>query len=511
MSEESDLLGQLKAANSDADVLDAFANASGRKLPSLAQLKEWYDKKCLPSVKSEFEARLRALQPYGTSRQYNLFPEQGDLALLDSNTGDASPLTITTVFLRAWDNDRTLRHPWAILVKNWQEHCPPALANLIVTREPNPPRDKRALELSRAAAVLHLASLAVVEMEGEPFVSDAPLWPGLEAQRFRVMPTIEQPDLGRDLKPYPKTIQGQATAGILVEALANLDLTGDERSPLRADILRLGEIAYALTRTVHFSAADGAVLLGGRDTPALRQRLNGALWGLRGLRVQIRDGVFYALADAEPGPVNALGPPRWWAEEMRERERQSRGRRGRRERLPPSERPLAYRLSGGLFRPLSFGRKGGGLRGTAVGASGRLGQTVAGIEAAVTWGPTPGRGKGAMLPRYVTPIKKGGHGEPILFPAWRVLRVSGENVTTDTMDNTAYARFGRRARSLEAAGYFLGGHDAAPAGDTIEIVERKLGSRSQSAGLVVRATARFCEAYVKGKRVRIPAHRLLNP
>ena len=85
------------------------------------------------------------------------------------------------------------------------------------------------------------------------------------------------------------------------------------------------------------------------------------------------------------------------------------------------------------------------------------------------------------MPSYVTPIQKGKHGEPVFFPAWRVLRVSGENVTAESMDNTAQARFGRRARSLEEAGYFVGGHAAALAGDTLEIVERKLGSRSQQA------------------------------
>ena len=227
------------------------------------------------------------------------------------------------------------------------------------------------------------------------------------------------------------------------------------------------------------------------------------------LRVKVGDGVFYALADAEPGPVNALGPPRWWLQEMRERER--REQRGRRDRLARSKHPLAYRLSGGLFRRLSFGRAGGGRRGSAVGSSGRLGQTIAGIEGALTWGPTHGRGEHARMPSYVTPIQKGKHGEPVFFPAWRVLRVSGENVTAESMDNTAQARFGRRARSLEEAGYFVGGHAAALAGDTLEIVERKLGSRSQQAGLVVRATARFCAAYVKNERVRISADRLLKP
>lgn len=506
MSEKRDLLKRLEDADSDAEVLAAFAEARGPKIPSLADLQAWYPK-CLQSVKDEVKARLLALWP--NLRRYELFPSQRSLALGPS-VGDAGPLAVTGPFLSAWREDETLLHPWAILVKSWQQHCPPAQANLIVTRERRPPRDRHALELSRAAAVLHVASLAVVEVDGEPFVSDAPLGPGI-VQRYRVSPTSEQPDLDEILKPYPRTIQGHATAGTLVETVANLDLGGDERSPLRADMLRLGQIAYALTRTIHVSEAEGAVLLGGKNTPALRNRLNRALWGLRSLRVQVRDDVFYALADAEPGLVNALGPPRWWSEAMRERERQVRKRKGRRARLPRSDQPLAFRLAGGLFRPPSFGRADGGRRGSAVGSSGHLGNTIAGIEAALTWGRTTGRGKGARIPSYVTPSQKGRHGEHLFFPAWKILRVSGENVTRESMDNTARARYRRRAAALEQAGYFLGGGEAAHAGDTIEIVEQKRGSRRQEAGLVVRATARFCEAYAKGERVRISADRLLKP
>lgn len=508
MSEKQDLLTELGDAESDDAVLAAFAKAGGRAKPSLAQLEAWYPN-CLQSVKDEVSDRLDALRPNDILRRYELFPAQRSLAL-DFGSVDASPLAVTGPFLEAWRKNTRLRHPWAIIVRSWQEHCPLARANLIVTRERRPPRDRQALELNRAAAVLHVASLAVVEVDGEPFVSHAPLQPGT-VQRYRVTPTTEQPDLGEILEPYPRNLQGQATAGALVETVAKLDLTGDERSPLRADMLRLGQIAHALTRTIHVSEADGAVLLGGKNTPALRKRLNRALWGLRGLRVRVGDGVFYALVDAEPGIVNALGPPRWWLQAMRECEEQRRELKGKRKRSSRSEHPLAYRLSGGLFRRQSFGRAGGGRRGSAVGASGRLGQTIAGIEAALSWGRTPGRGKGARMPSYLTPIQKGKHGEHIFFPAWRVLRVSGEKVTRESMDNTAQARFRRRAAALEQAGYFLDGHAAAPAGDTIEIVEQKRGSRSQEAGLVVRATARFCEAYVKGERVRIPADRLLKP
>lgn len=505
MSERKDILKLLRAATSDADVLAAFAKTKGQPaIPTLAALEKWYPN-CLESVKNEVQARLRALWPHRPLQQYDLFPAQRSLSLLSSDE-DISPFGVTGPFLRAWEKNHSLRHPWAILVKSWQEHCPLPQANLIIMREPKPPNNRRVLELNRAAAMLQLATLAVVEVDGAPFASDVPLRPGT-LQRYEVVRFVEQRDLDPILQPHPKTIQGRATAGALVEALANLDLTGDERSKLRGDILRLGEIAYALTRTVHISEADGAILLSGRNTPAARRRFNRALWGLRALRVQAgEDGVFYALADAEPGLVNALGPPRWWSLAMSEQKRMGRGRKRK-----PSDKPLAYRLSGGVFRRLSFGRARHGGRGPEAGASGHLGKTIAGIEAALTWGRTPGRGKDARTPGYVTPLQTGRHGEDLFFPAWQILRVSGENVTPDSMDNTAQQRYRRRAQSLRDAGYFLErkGQAAADAGDTIEIVEQRKGSKIQEPGLVVRATARFCHAYAKGTRVRVPADRLL--
>lgn len=504
MSEARDVRDRLETACSDADVLAAFAEASGGAAPSLAQLEKWYAESCLSSVKKEVDARLRALRPHGL-RDPELFAKQRCLGL-ESSVGDGSPLAVTRLILRAWQPDKPLLNPWAILVKSWQEHCPPSKAFLLVTQEPKTPSGKRALELSRAAAVLHLATVSVVEVDGVPFASEAP-GPRTPKRLYRVASMTEQPHLSRVLLPHPRTLQGRATAGVLVEALAHLDLT-DERSSLRADMLRLGEIAYALTKTVHFSEAEGAVMLGNRNTPALRKRLNRALWGLRVLRVQVGD-VFYALADAEPGPVNALGPPRWWTQGMRRREQQIRELKGRRKRLPPSEQPLAHRLSGGLFRSRSFGRDG--RRGPEVGGSGRLGQTIAGIEAALTWAATHGRGADARVPEYMLPVQKGKHGNPVFLHAWQVLRVSGENVGPESMDGNAMARFRRRAAALESAGYFLDGRAVAPAGDTIEIVERWRGSRTRRAGLVVRASARFCEAYTKGTRTRIPADRLLKP
>ena len=70
-------------------------------------------------------------------------------------------------------------------------------------------------------------------------------------------------------------------------------------------------------------------------------------------------------------------------------------------------------------------------------------------------------------------------------------------------------RYRKRLSMLEAAGYFTSRRGTAPAGDTIEIVERKRPGPGQPAGLIVRATARYCASYA-GERTRIPAARLLE-
>lgn len=483
MSERSDLYTELWNAESDEKVLAILARMYSSEVPSLAQLREWYGN-CLQSVKDEVQERLRALWP--DRCRFDLFPSQRSLAL-DSSVDDASPLVVNREFLTARQKGKKLLHPWAILVKSWQEHCPVARAKLRVKRERRPSPNKQELVLARVAGVLNVASLAVVKVDGQPFASGAPLRLDGPMLRYRVQPMIEQPDLGRSLQPYPRKMAGRATAGMLVEAIARINLAGDDRSPLRADVLRLGEVAYGLTRTIHFSEAEGAVVLGGRDSPALRKRLHEALWVLRTLGLEVRKGRFYPLAVAEPGTsVNALGPPLWWVQAMREQQ-------VRRKRKASSKDPVAYRLSGGLFRPLSFGRAGDGRRGSPVGLAGHLRRTIAGIEAALTWGPTPGSGLDAKTPSYVIPVQPGKHGEHVTIAAWEVLRFSGENVDQYSMGKAAQGRYRRRIAALEQAGYFLNGRKAALAEDTVEIVEAKRGARGRPARLVVRATARFCE------------------
>ena len=82
---------------------------------------------------------------------------------------------------------------------------------------------------------------------------------------------------------------------------------------------------------------------------------------------------------------------------------------------------------------------------------------------------------------------------------WReVMRLAGDAWEPGPReDEAARSRFNRAMDRLEAAGYLLPGpgvRGEAPAGDSVEIVERVRGSRSRPARLGVRASARMVEA-----------------
>lgn len=380
------------------------------------------------------------------------------------------------------------KHPLGALVLAWDDR-PRAFrrTHLLVTEERRPPPKKDPLVTVRAPGVLHLATLAVTEVDGEPFASNA----GPELQRLRAKrtpPAQTALDLGN---PFPRTLAGEATGGILVEAIAARGLAADERNPIRADMLRLGEIAYALTHAARITTAEGAALVGGKDTPANRKRFQRALGLLRWLYYENSRGI-WDLVDAERGGegVNRLGPPRWFLDR----------KKGNRD-------PSAWHLSGGLFRPA---RLADSARGTALGYWGAIHRTIAGLEAALARGPTAGRGKRGRIPDYLRPERKGGPGPKTFVPWWQVLRLAGEPVGPETPNRRAAGqRYRDRIRALGTAGYKCTNGRTAEAGDTVEVLEVRKGTRWRTGGLVVRATARYCAAYESGERIRIRASRLL--
>lgn len=413
------------------------------------------------------------------------------------------PLGLSRAWLQARADGFTGPHPLAPVVKAWRDRPrDPSRRHLIVTRERRPPKGREPLHLARAPGLLHLASLAAVEVDGEPFATVQPDGTEVRMKRYRPRPE-PVPDLfGEVIHPHPRTLAGAATAGALVEAVADLALDGDERSPIRADILKLGTMAYALTGAARLTDAEGAVLVGGRDSPANRKRFNRALWGLRWLGIEAKPGIRWALADAEPGDVNRIGPPGWWLNYWRLHDRMAadglkpRQRRAALEKAGFDGRPLAYRLTGGLFR---LATKWGALE-----------RTIGGLEGALLWGSSPGRGKRGRIPDNLRPVRPGGPGPELFIPAWQLLRLAGEHVGPDNWTRIAQNRFNARCADLERSGYFTGRDGTATAGDTVEVVERQRPGPGRPAGLVIRASARWCAAYATGERVRLPASRLLG-
>ena len=95
----------------------------------------------------------------------------------------------------------------------------------------------------------------------------------------------------------------------MLEAVAQLWMTGDERNPLRGDVLRLGNMATSLTGAVKLSRAEGAILIAGRDSEPNRERFNRAAWGLRGLAYEGRAGAMVGAGrfGARPPVANRAG------------------------------------------------------------------------------------------------------------------------------------------------------------------------------------------------------------
>lgn len=367
-------------------------------------------------------------------------------------------------------------HPLAPLIRAQQARpVRPNQAHLLITRARGGQADSD-LFLARMPGITALSSttLEAVAVDDEPLASVQP-----DTRMQRKVWRVSSPLQG-ELFPAPCSLAGKATAGALFEAAADMQLGADERSPLRADLMRLALTGAALTRSISLTEAEGAILIGGADTPANRVRFNKAMWGARVMRFEARPRIYWPMLDAEPGPVSRLGPARWWLD-------QNSGMR-------------AYRLSGGLFRPAT--------------KWGALERTIAGIEGALTWGPSPGRGRNGRIPDTVQAIGRGGPGPEVFIPWWQVLRLAGEPCRPDAdPTGTHGVRFRRRVETLAKAGYFTaGGGAAAPAGDTVEIVRRVRGGNGNSAGLMVRASARFCAAYVaRNARVRLPATVLFGP
>ena len=325
--------------------------------------------------------------------------------------------------------------------------------------------------------------LEIVQVDGEPFAGRQPLMPK-EGRTKAYRPA--QPTQG-ELIAGPATIDGVPAGDLLLVGLDQWDLEEDERTTLRHDIIHLGRAAYALTGRATIPEDVGARWLTGQEhaTETAKRRWWDTLAAMRWLTVRVNPKThrWIGMFDVDPRTSGAvwIGPPAWW--------RESRAESG----------PRSWRLSGGLWRPPLIGDAP--TQGTKTGYWGTLARTVDGIEAALTWGPTAGRGQGGRLPDYLKPVRKGGRGPEVFIPWRNVLRLAGERAPDDDASSTLRVRYKRRIEALRAAGLVVqDSQGAAPAGDTVEIV-RVVDGRGggRVSGIFVRATARFVEAYRLGQ------------
>ncbi len=332
-----------------------------------------------------------------------------------------------------------------------------------------------ALPLVRAPALFDGATLTALEVDGEPFATASPT--RIASRGLRRLRRRRVRAQG-ELFPAPKTLDGDVFDPVLMAA-AELSLTGDERSPIRGDVIRIGRVNFALTGPILLTPSSGAWFIGGKDTPENQRRWWNALGVLQGMTLRINEETGewrnMAVIDIYRDGTAALRPPAWWVEQRTAADKK-------------------FRLAGGLMRPVLTEARS---RGPGAGYWGETDRTVEGFEALLGYSIFAGKGRDGSIPDLLRPARgaKSGPGPEVFIPWRQVLRASGEHVADDTRPrSTEGKRYLRRIAALKNAGYFAAGEKAAPARDTVEIVKQRAGTRGRDAGVWVRATARFTEA-----------------
>ncbi len=386
-----------------------------------------------------------------------------------------------------WDvtsanSSEPLRHPVAVLVRAWQKRPRPAKERHLITP---------AHGLVRSPALVSHALLSPLEIravmvDGVPVGSPRP---NMRMTTYRRL----KPSVG-EMRASPRTLRSAKLDDAVLATLARYPLTGDERSPLRSDVYRLALFACALTGPVTLSEREGVKLLTGSDalTTASKRRWWDATEWLRAFVLTINPHThewidFAQLWRTADGRVS-LGPPAWM-----------------------DGGKIRFALSGALFRSAQLGPREG--RGTTLGYWGSLHRLIAGLEAALSYGRSAGRGRDGRIPDALRPANgRGGPGTSLLVPWRNIISLCGEPITKDN-EATARVRYHRRTEALEVADYVCKKGAPAHAADTVEIERIQKGNRWRSGGLWVRASARFVEAtkiaQTRANWERVPADRAL--
>ena len=382
----------------------------------------------------------------------------------------------------AWPGTRP-RHPLAVVVDAWQTR--PAnlrAATTTITRNGTGMVRRTKIEstvrrIDWEPVPLEDASATGTVVDGEPMAM-------LRTDPADLFP-VQQRRPRRLFKPSEQRLLNLPGAPPIPHDLRLIALQDVDGGPvLKADVLLLLTIAHALDRPMTLHELDGALLLvydrQGRTRPVQPQYDVLRLWrSARALRTLTYDdpsgsGRWINLATVEVPQVRpvdrlTIGPPAW-------------------------ARPI--HSSPGRFLLTAEGSAASRAR-VLAGKQGLAGRIITGLEyrLAARW---DGNDRTRIAPD-LRPVWRHGAG-PTVESDWRIcMFLAGEwwNLNDKQKDDAAYQRFSTAATTLESRGFFVpkeAYRNSAPAGDSVEIVARRRGSRGHKAGLIVRAAARFTEA-----------------
>ena len=253
------------------------------------------------------------------------------------------------------------------------------------------------ITLVRQPAVVTVATLSDLEavaVDGEPFVTKGPE-AGLLAH-YRARPRAAQRGL-----PFagPRRMDKHLIGSPLVRALAAFPLTGDERSPIRGDTLRVAVLGYALTGPIQIDEPTGALLFGA-NTEANRKRFWDASRVYHHLELtDPKTGRYVTLGHAPAdGRVVTLGAPDWW--------------HGKGE-------GQQWSLTGRLLGPRFDNHRGSG---DAAGFRSGLNRTLAGVESALAYSRPAGKGSMAEYQTCCDQSARAGRGRILSYRGARCSR-----------------------------------------------------------------------------------------
>ncbi|MCY4374021.1 MAG: hypothetical protein OXC31_09605 [Spirochaetaceae bacterium] len=387
---------------------------------------------------------------------------------------------IQTLWLEARKQEPALQHPLAPLIAAWQRLAPmrPAVVTVTATATSSPMARRPAL----VSTSLRTPWVSAVTVDDVPMLARIPdpgeildAW-NRPAPRRQFRPN----DLHQTLRPLGVP---PIPYDLRLAALAVLDprygLIDDTTHALTGDVLTLLAYAHAVDRPLILTDREGAALLARTRTGDFRrpqesdiERFRRASAHLRALVIWPPDGSSRWLDLAHVSPTRdhvggwsvEIGPPRW-------------------------ARPID-----GKWTLTAEGSTAGRLRPTA-GEGSMAGRIITGLEyrLAARIDGRPG----------VAPDLRPVNGRPagpgrLVSIRWRdVLRLAGDywDPSDPYADNAARKRFDRAIVRIDRIGYRAANLQAeAPAGDSVEVMDVTVGTRTRPASLVVRASARFVEA-----------------